>query len=196
MSYTSKRFQKNWTYDPQGTTHNDRIGQILAGGKDLSATLRMEAMEGVQAARNDELAVMAHARNAPKPLHETSVSFESKETQGRGMVWVDNKTKTDLGAVTDEPFTKPLREAGQFDTLNEKQIAVAALTPNQRSMHLWRKLNPGCMESTIKVPIATAQDTFKMRDGIVHNPDKEQFRKKTEFTAYVEAQMRHVGTDR
>jgi hypothetical protein len=79
--------QRNWDYDPSGTTHNDRIGQILARGVDLSATLKQNAAASVKTARAAEL----HEKNsqhAAPTMDLQGTASEAPKADGRGMVWV------------------------------------------------------------------------------------------------------------
>jgi hypothetical protein len=55
---------------------------------------------------------------------------------------VDDTGKT-LGPVSEEQFKPPLKPASPLDTLNEKQKGLATLTPLDRSMHMWRRVQ--CM---------------------------------------------------
>lgn len=80
--------------------------------------------------------------------------------------------------MTDEPFQEPFKETSPYETCNEKQMYVATMQPKERSMHLWRKVNPGCMQSTLEAPIATMKDQFKDREGLVRPTDKTHNRRK------------------
>eukprot|EP00955_Chlamydomonas_euryale_P058040 356960-Chlamydomonas_euryale.AAC.2 len=109
---------------------------------------------------------------------------------------VDTLSHTSRGMVTEQPFAEPLREASPLATLNERQFAAASLPPNARTMGLWRKLNPGCMQSTIKATVPTNADTYRMRDGLIDPAlDKARHRQKTDFSHYIEAAKRHVPRD-
>jgi hypothetical protein len=91
-----------------------------------------------------------------------------------------------IGPVTTEKFKEPMQEVTSVDTLNEKQRALAVLSPAERSMHLWRKLNPGVMASTINLPASTNSDTYHDQ-GRNLSPvvNKTVHRKKTDFNEYV-----------
>ena len=47
-----------------------------------------------------------------------------------------------------------------LEGLNEKQTAAATMTPIDRSMHMWRKVQPGVMRSTTIWPESTMKDHF------------------------------------
>ncbi len=59
------------------------------------------------------------------------------------------------------------------------QKFVAALDTTQRSMHLWRKVNPGCMEVTTKLPVTTHKDHFQYNREKMEPLNKERFRLKS-----------------
>ena len=132
-------------------------------------------------ARSMELEEKAHAHDAPKMIPTTSAVDGPPKADGRGLVWVDGETMQSLGPVSTEPFKPPMKATSPVDMLgNEKQAAVATMQPVDRSMYMWRKINPGCMRSTISVPSSAMKDHFKMRDGLDNSAviDKATFRKK------------------
>jgi len=131
--------QRTWNYDPQGDSSNDRIGKILARGVDLSATLRAEAGHSATKAREMELSEKAHQHDAPAMIMGATSSSVGSSADKRGMVWVDSKGEV-LGPVTTETFKPPEKPASSLDMCNEKQLAVASMTPLERSMHMWRKV--------------------------------------------------------
>ncbi|KXZ41114.1 hypothetical protein GPECTOR_777g956 [Gonium pectorale] len=84
-------------------------------------------------------------------------------------------------------------------TMTERQAACAALTPTERSMTLWRRLNPGCVEQTTRMPKSTFRDHF--RSGTAPPPgggpveavdvlDKTNHFRKTDFSEYTEVKLR------
>ncbi|GAX80129.1 hypothetical protein CEUSTIGMA_g7567.t1 [Chlamydomonas eustigma] len=188
MTYTGRLYERNWNYDPLGASHNDKIGQILARHVDLSTSLRKEAADSVKSARAFELHEKATQHEAPPMDLVVSTSKEHK-VDGRGLVWVDDSGKT-LGPVTEEQFKPPLKAASPLDTLNEKQKGVATLTPLDRSMHMWRRINPGCMPSTYKMPHSSMKDQFDNREGLTAPVNKEMHRQKTEFSDYLEKKVK------
>jgi hypothetical protein len=104
MSYTSKSFQSQWTYNPNGCTHNDRIGQILARGADMSSTLKQQAALSVTSARALEI---EEKKGAPPPQNLNSIRTEPKAPDGRGMVWVSGNNNKFLGCMFDVNLSDP-----------------------------------------------------------------------------------------
>lgn len=88
MSYASKSYQSTWTYDPHGTTHNDRIGQILSRGVDLSVSRnccnRCHAMPCPQPQQNlmamhPVLSVQSTLKEQAASAAKTARAFELQE---------------------------------------------------------------------------------------------------------------------
>ena len=59
---------------------------------------------------------------------------------------------------------------------------------------MWRKINPGCMRSTISVPHSAMKDQFQMRDGLDNSAviDKSQFRKKVRWLSHLPGSLNAV----
>lgn len=84
-----------------------------------------------------ELAEKAHAHDAPAMI--MGATGEGYKVDGRGLLWVDAKGEV-LGPVSTESFKPPEKSTSPLDMCNEKQLAVATMTPLERSMHMWRKV--------------------------------------------------------
>ena len=102
--------------------------------------MRAEAGQSATKAREMELSEKAHEHDAPAMIMGATSSGASSADR-RGMIWVDTKGEV-LGPVTTETFKPPEKSTSPLDMCNEKQLAVASMTPLERSMHMWRKVRP------------------------------------------------------
>ena len=76
--------------------------------------------------------------------------------------------------------------------VTERQAEVMGMDPVGRSMHLWRRLNPGCVEETTRLPRSTFTDHFGSKSGVLDAevPDKTHHLKKTDFSEYTEVKLK------
>ncbi|MEW5316200.1 MAG: hypothetical protein WDW38_007584 [Sanguina aurantia] len=66
----------------------------------------------------------------------------------------------------------------------------------QRSMHMWRRLNAGCVEATTKSPISTFQAHYQYTPERLEPTDFTRHLTKNDFTEYSEVKlklMKHLG---
>ncbi|KAG2482511.1 hypothetical protein HYH03_018556 [Edaphochlamys debaryana] len=207
MAYAAKYYQRTWTYDPQADDHNARVGRILAGGLDLQASMRTKALAEVANQAAFEVAekanqatnyVAAHMNDVPGMNAHVPDSRKPGGADGKGYMWVDPKGRPlgpvgsgaeGEGASTSGGGTGVL--TGKRPQMTERQAEWAGMEPVERSMHMWRRVNPGCVRETTKLPVSTFKDHFgpKSRTG-VEVPDKEFHLKKTDFSEYTEVKVR------
>mmetsp|Transcript_27059 Transcript_27059/g.59152 ORF Transcript_27059/g.59152 Transcript_27059/m.59152 type:complete len:197 (+) Transcript_27059:90-680(+) len=190
MSYSSKSFQSTWSYDPKGDTHNDRIGRILAHGANLQQTLRNKALASTKSSiafENEQKNGVGNTSTSGFP--DQTARTEAPAPDGRGMVWVDSQGQV-LGQVSSESYREPIKAVSPYAAMNERQTATATLNPTDRSMYLWRKVNPGCMKSTTRFPTTTMKEHFRHETDGSAPLDKTQHRKKTDFSEFVEAKVK------
>lgn len=116
----------------------------------------------VTKARAMELSEKAHEHDAPA-MHLTSAGNEGPKADGRGMMWVDTKGET-LGPVTKESFKPPMKSTSPLDLCNEKQAAVATMTPLERSMHMWRKVRMLFLAKTFEFNFHVLQSIMQDMD--------------------------------
>lgn len=116
-----------------------------------------------------------------------------------GYAWVDARGRTLLRgppahapAATAPAATAPATTAATAATTATG--ALAALTPAERSMRIWRRVSPGMMPGTSATPESTSRAAFKHEAALLPRMDWTHHLKKTDFSAYVEARERqHVG---
>lgn len=56
----------------------------------------------------------------------------------------------------------------------------------QRTTHLWKKINPGCMPAYSDLPLSTSHDLMVLDYSTIPPVDKRVHRQKNEFTEYTE----------
>ncbi len=173
--------------------------------RDLAATQSFEAAETANQKTNY---VAAHNN----PDMNTRVPDTRRPTQmdTEGYVWVDPRGgfiapvtagrgegeepgASGSGRRADAAATTGRGSGRQGPQLNERQAEYAGMDSTQRSMYMWRRLNPGCMESTTRVPVSTFKDHFgeASRGGeAAAEPDKTHHLKKTDFSHYTEVKLR------
>lgn len=83
--------------------------------------------------------------------------------------------------------------ASPHGTLNRTQATYASMGTVQRSMHMWRRVNAGCVESTMHWKEPTYKDHFSHNDKEADKPNKRHYMQKTEFSAYTEAKVKQGG---
>ncbi|KAJ9515770.1 hypothetical protein QJQ45_008668 [Haematococcus lacustris] len=98
-----------------------------------------------------------------------------------------------LGAASQETFFDlPPPPTPKQGLATEKQRFFANLDDKQRSMHIWRRLNPGCMESNAMLPVSTHTSHFTYKPEQLQPLDKQSYRIKTEFTEYSDVKVRYA----
>lgn len=115
-----------------------------------------------------------------------------REPDTKGYVWVDPQGQYlgDLpqridpltaSSAADEP------SSATTDRPNSRQETYIRMTPVQRSMHMWRRVNAGCVEATTRWPAPTYKEHY-----VDKTPQAEPFSmanhmRKTDFSEYVRA---------
>jgi hypothetical protein len=88
-------------YDASSDDFQARVGRILTGGLDLSASMRAKALEEVKGAHDCEVAAQASQASNFVASHgsaeyvrgATASSSSSREADGRGYVWVSSELR-------------------------------------------------------------------------------------------------------
>ncbi|KAG2422244.1 hypothetical protein HXX76_016196 [Chlamydomonas incerta] len=217
MAYAAKTYQKNWGYDPHADDFNARVGKILSGGLDLQASMRSKALGELASTRAFEAAeqeaqrtsyVAQHMHDDPGMNARVPDSRKPGSRDAQGFVWVDDKGQY-MGHVAPPPQSStsqsgaPLGAStsgatgggatrGGRPKATERQLEVMGMDPVGRSMHLWRRLNPGCVEETTRLPRSTFTDHFGSKSGVLDAevPDKTYHLKKTDFSEYTEVKLK------
>ncbi|EFJ41308.1 hypothetical protein VOLCADRAFT_98715 [Volvox carteri f. nagariensis] len=204
MAYTSRAYERNWNYEAADTTFDARVGKILAGGLDLKASLRDKALEELAAKQEADAAYeQREAAAARVNLNAaTSPSKAGGRVDPRGYVWVDPKGRTlgpvgdQTGAVPEGGGSSPAEQVAQLSSrrprLTERQMAAMSMNTSERSMALWKKLNPGCVEETQRTPKSTFKDHFGPKADLpeADKVDKTYHYQKTDFSEYTEVKLR------
>jgi hypothetical protein len=129
------------------------------------------------------------AESAASALNKPHHAPQPADHDTRGYVWVSDKGET-LGPVSEQKFeTKPPAVDPLSGLTTEKQIFMASLSPVDRSTNIWRRVNPGCMETSCKLPKSTYNSHF-VGESLAEPLDKSRYRMKTDFTAYADEFIR------
>eukprot|EP00798_Chlamydomonas_sp_ICE-L_P021018 gene21018-27883_t len=214
MAYSSNTLKKTWTYDYGGDTHNDRIGRLLSGGHDLrmiaaasynstkimsslpeirSTTTKAEAAQQANYLHDLEKEQARGGSGGGKngaALNQSATNSKAATPDTKGLVWVDEKGNTLGPCSTARSDKETVKLPGNLDGLNERQIAATTMKPVERSMDLWRKLQPGVMESTTKLPKPTMKDHFQYDSKSAFDVDHRHHFKKSDFSEYIENKLK------
>ena len=76
-----------------------------------------------------------------------------------GAVQVDQNGDT-LGPASTESYQAPDKTVTGLEGLNDRQVAAKTMSGMERSMQMWRKVQPGVMRSAIKLPDSTMKEHF------------------------------------
>ncbi|GLI66720.1 hypothetical protein VaNZ11_010658 [Volvox africanus] len=201
MAYTSRPYERNWTYETSDDTFDSRVGKILSGGLDLKASLRDKALREIAASQEVEASNERREAAAAKINLNSEVSGTGTQERvdTRGYVWVDsngctlgqvgtNEAGGGVSAATDELAAL----SGRRPRLTEKQAAAMSMNTTERSMNLWKKLNPGCVEETNRTPKSTFKDHFGPKADLpdADKVDKTYHYQKTDFSEYTEVKLK------
>lgn len=151
------------------------LDPVYTGLKDMSATARAKRKSDA-----DEQRRRTEASQAAPNITQTFAIVDGK------------------GAVLQPPVQPVLPEATAakiLTTIKGTESVFFGMTEKQRSMEIWKKINPGCMESTLNLPTST------MHDHYIYEPEKLDTSlfdttfhfKKTDFTEFCNKQVRTGG---
>ncbi|KAJ9515933.1 hypothetical protein QJQ45_016879 [Haematococcus lacustris] len=187
----AKGYEADWVHNPGGSRFEDRVGKILSRGVNLQETFKQHALETAKRSIKFENEVMSGAGPAnPAFYKQNSKGKEAVDT--RGYVWISPEGEV-LGAASQETFFDlPPPPTPKQGLATEKQRFFANLDDKQRSMHIWRRLNPGCMESNAMLPVTTYTQAFTYKPEQLQPLDKQSYRIKTEFTEYSDVKVRYA----
>ncbi|GLC68814.1 hypothetical protein PLESTF_000741400 [Pleodorina starrii] len=214
MAYTSRAYERNWNYEASDNNFDARVGKILAGGLDLKASLRDKALRDLAAtqeleAANERREAAAARVNLNAPMQTGGGATGSGTGRGvdtRAYVWVDPRGRNlgPVGAAAAAPGgatgtgtgtgTGELAASwsGRRPRLTERQAAAMSLNTTERSMNLWKKINPGCVEETNRTPLSTFKAHFgpKAECPEADKVDKTYHYQKTDFSEYTEVKLK------
>uniref|UniRef100_A0A7S0REU6 Uncharacterized protein n=1 Tax=Chlamydomonas leiostraca TaxID=1034604 RepID=A0A7S0REU6_9CHLO len=189
----SKYYERNWTYEKGGNRFEDTVGRILSRGNDLKTTFKTQALTEAKKAiafENEQTSKDA-PQLKPEFMHQTD-GQEKPGVDTRGFVWVA-KDGTAVAPASTHSFSElPPPPTPRSLLPTEKQRAAAYMDATSRSMHLWRKVNPGCMECNTKLPDSAYTEHYAYNPADVQPPSKERHRMKSDFTAYADMQIRYM----
>ncbi|GFR50024.1 hypothetical protein Agub_g12174 [Astrephomene gubernaculifera] len=199
MAYTSKGYQKNWTYEPTGDNFEAHVGRILAGDLDLKSSMRTQALEQLEAKR--ALNAADQLRDVPGLNARVEDSRKPGKVEAAGYMWVDPQGRPlappgegarKSGSGTTNAAAASTASAARRPRLTERQAACGAMEPVQRSMHLWSRINPGCVPESYRMPRSTFRDHFgpKADAEDAEKLDKTNHFKKTDFSEYTEVKLK------
>lgn len=63
----------------------------------------------------------------------------------------------------------------------------------QRSMHMWRRVNPGCVEVNTKWKDPTYKEHYANKTKDAEKQDRRYYLQKTDFSEYTEAKVKQGG---
>lgn len=207
----SKLFENTWSYDRNADDFNAKVGRILTSGMDYG-TLRTASGGGGAAGTGAGYAGVAGLGGGSGGSVGKFASGHGSQSNGRVLLSNnDDKAATvrstgsagssgqrfalvdENGHVVRNAPEKQTLSSQQAGTSPSRRSAITKMTSTERSMHLWRRLSPGCVESTTKTPESTMHDHFQYDKNLnsVIDPLNETYHlKKTEFSEYTEVKLR------
>ncbi|KAG2440607.1 hypothetical protein HYH02_010186 [Chlamydomonas schloesseri] len=192
--------------DLQASMRTKALGELASTRAFEAAEREAQRTNYVAQHMNDDPGMNARVPDSRKP---------NSSRDAAGFVWVDEKgqymghvvpqqrtasrsggvgTSTSgsaFGAATGATAATATTRGGR-PKVTERQAEVMGMDPVGRSMHLWRRVNPGCVEETTRLPRSTFTDHFGSRSGVLDAevPDKTFHLKKTDFSEYTEVKLK------
>ncbi|MEW5296776.1 MAG: hypothetical protein WDW36_000031 [Sanguina aurantia] len=192
------RQQSTWTYNQDEDDFNARVGKILNRGLDMKGSMRASALQELKGQLSCEKEVaMGNTGLASNPAFLQQTVAQAPPVDTRGLVW---KQLPQAGAArTAVTGGAPVTHNAVFkaDVTGRGYAAMyEGLDAAQRSMHMWRRLNAGCVEATTKSPISTFQAHYQYTPERLEPTDFTRHLTKNDFTEYSEVKlklMKHLG---
>lgn len=181
----SRLYENTWKYDSDANDFNAKVGRILTHGVDTQKSLKQSFHHKATSSASGSPTATQRSATSDSPARQTSGG--SSPSQMDRYAVVDEKGNLIRNAL--DPKSTTALSTGLAMT----QRAETELTQNQRSMHLWRRLNPGCVESTTRTPQSTMHEAYnydKAANDVIDPLDKTAHLKKTEFSEYTEVKLR------
>ncbi|WIA08944.1 hypothetical protein OEZ85_008361 [Tetradesmus obliquus] len=201
MAYIAKAYESNWSYARDGSDFNSKVGTLLSGGADLQATSVAAALAATKCPVPAAAQHQAGDVNA-NPYHK---STSSKTCIGPhpGYAWVDKHGQPlavgpPAAAAADSSAASSTTGQQQQQHINSSSSNSCAgvdngtMTSTQRSMVIWKRISPGMLPGTSATPQSTTAEAYAYPAGLAEAPDATHHLKKTDFSEYTEAALRHM----
>eukprot|EP01024_Parvocaulis_polyphysoides_P029315 TRINITY_DN26458_c1_g2_i2.p2 TRINITY_DN26458_c1_g2~~TRINITY_DN26458_c1_g2_i2.p2 ORF type:complete len:245 (+),score=19.54 TRINITY_DN26458_c1_g2_i2:313-1047(+) len=102
--------------------------------------------------------------------------------------WVDRTGNLVQNSIQLETQKSIRSQRGNFDDFDEGGIPYC-----QKTMNLWKRVNPGCMPQYSQTPISTTEDHFQYHSELLDKKDYRHHLQKTDFSVYNEIALKFMN---